>query len=122
VDELLRLLAAGLIGGVLGPVIFDEYQTWRRERSWKKPRKELLTKMLSGDLVYRTLDTLSRTTGTAPEDCRSLLIEIDARGGTMPDGREAWALISRAPLQQEFDAELVQRNLAVVEEEEEEEE
>jgi hypothetical protein len=83
---------------------------------------EELTRMLSGDLVYRTLDALGRTTGTTPEDCRSLLIEIDARGGTMSDGREAWALISRAPLQQEFDEELVQHKLAVVEEEEEEEE
>jgi hypothetical protein len=82
---------------------------------------EELTRMLSGDLAYRTLDALGRTTGTTPEDCRSLLIEIDARGGTM-HGREAWALISRAPLQQEFDEELVQHKLAVVEEEEEEEE
>ncbi len=120
--DILQLLFAGLVGGVVSPILLEAYRRWDRERRWARPRRELLEKMLSGDLIYRSLESLSRTTGTNLEDCRSLLIELGARGGTLHDGREAWALISRAPLQEEFDEELVRRNRLVVEQEEEEEE
>ncbi len=121
-NEILIAIVAGLFGGVVSPILLEAYRRWDRERRWARPRRELLIRMLSGDLVYRSLESLSRTTGTGPEDCRSLLVELGARGGTLHDGREAWALISRAPLQEEFDEETVRRNLLAAEEEEEEEE
>ncbi len=116
-DDILKVILGGVIGGVLSPVLLEEYRTWRRERSWKAPRKALLKRLLEGTLTFRTLDTLSRTIGTTPEDCRSLLVEIGARGALLPDGREAWALISRAPLKDVTDDEVIDRDEEVVEEE-----
>lgn len=112
-----KILLGGIVGAVIGPILLEEYRTWRRERAWKKPRKELLKRLLGGTLKFRTLDTLARTIGTSPEECRSLLIEIDARGAVLADGREAWALISRAPLKDVVDAEVIEADEKVVEEE-----
>jgi hypothetical protein len=46
----------------------------------------------------RSLETLSRVTGTTSDECRRLLIEIEARGVTFADEKEGWALIARKPL------------------------
>ncbi|MEL6511750.1 MAG: hypothetical protein AAFQ32_18255 [Pseudomonadota bacterium] len=101
-DDIIKIVLGGIIGAVLGPILLEEYRNWKRERSWKRPRKILLRTMLEGTLKFRTLQTLSRTIGASDEDCRSLLVEIGARGARMKDGEEAWALISRAPLDDEF--------------------
>ena len=116
-DDILKVILGGVIGGILSPILLEEYRTWRRERSWKTPRKDLLRRLLSGNLTFRTLDTLSRTIGATPDDCRNLLIEIGARGALLPDGREAWALISRAPLRDVSDEAVIDRDEEVVEEE-----
>jgi hypothetical protein len=102
VEDILKIAVGGIIGALLGPILLEEYRNWKQERSWKKPSKELLLKMLQGTLKFRTLETLSRTVGASDEDCRSLLIEIGARGAVLKDGKEAWALISRAPLDDEI--------------------
>jgi hypothetical protein len=49
----------------------------------------------------RYVDTLRVVTGTTPEECRTLLIQVGARGVTLAPkegGTEGWALISRKPL------------------------
>jgi hypothetical protein len=117
VADILQILLGGVIGGVISPVLLEEYRSFRRERNWKRPRKELLHRLLSGNLTFRTLETLSRTVGTTPEDCRSLLVEIGARGALLRDGREAWALISRAPLKDVTDEEVIDNDEEVVAEE-----
>ncbi len=116
--DVVKILLGGLVGAVIGPIILEHYREWRRERVWKRPRKELLLRLLSGELTFRSLDVLSRTTGTTQDECRSLLIEIDARGAKLRDGREAWALISRAPLKDVEDQEIIDANEEVIEEEE----
>jgi hypothetical protein len=67
-----------------------------------EPRKRLLTQLLS-DPAYREgryLDTLCIYTGTSPEECRGLLIEIEARGIRLSKG-EGWVLISNKPFDQQ---------------------
>lgn len=46
----------------------------------------------------RSLETLSKVTGSNPEDCRRLLVELKARGFTMADEREGWTYIKNRPL------------------------
>lgn len=48
----------------------------------------------------RYLDTLCIFTGTSPEECRGLLIEIEARGIRLEKG-EGWVLISKKPFDQQ---------------------
>ena len=47
------------------------------------------------------METLSRVTGTPPDECRRLLIEIEARGVKLEGDVEGWALISRKPLDEQ---------------------
>jgi len=46
----------------------------------------------------RSFETLSRVTGTTPDDCHRLLIELEARGFTVADGRIGWTYIKNRPL------------------------
>ena len=94
---------SALIGSVVGPVLLETYRRWQRERSWAKPRKRLLLRMLE-DKKYRfkSIDRLARTTGCTHDECRGLLIELGARGAKLKSGREGWALISRAPLSEDL--------------------
>ncbi|HAF31060.1 MAG TPA: hypothetical protein DCG75_18645 [Bacteroidales bacterium] len=107
--ELLSALIGGLIGGVLGVVgsILSSYYGPRKFEEWKEkrmidkydnPRKELLQKLLGGDFKIRSIETLSRVTGTTNEECRRLLIEIKARGIKIKGNREGWVLIMNKPL------------------------
>jgi hypothetical protein len=50
----------------------------------------------------RTLDRLMVVTGTTPEECRRLLIQVGARGVILADGEEGWALIARKPLDGDY--------------------
>ena len=90
-NEVAIAIISGLLGGIIGPVVYDEYRQWRRERSWAMPRKKLLKELL-GASDFRSLETLSRVSGTSPDDCRTLLIELNARGSLLEDGREGWTL------------------------------
>jgi hypothetical protein len=100
-----------MIGGILGAVAaaFSSYFGPRKLEEWREarldqrlngPRRRLLKRMLEDQRFQdgRTIETLALVTGTTPKECRRLLIEIDARGVSLKDGREGWALISRKPL------------------------
>lgn len=99
-DNLLFVIVGGIIAGVISPILLSKYSEWDRERKWAAPRKKLLkAKLISakGD-GWVSLERLTILSGTNDEDCRSLLMDINARGGFMKSQKEAWALISRQPL------------------------
>ena len=101
----------GVIGTILssyfGPKKLEEWRTKQLEIKHNSPRKELLLEMLNDNRFPngRRLSTLSRVTGTNYEDCRNLLIELDARGITLKDDFdneiEGWVLIKNRPLNEE---------------------
>lgn len=109
--ELVAGIVGGLIGGVLGVVgtLVSSYYGPRKIEEWRAkqlddkingPRKRLLKSMLE-DAKFndgRSIETLSLTIGSKPEECRTLLIEIGARGVRFGDGREGWALLSKNPI------------------------
>ncbi len=111
--DLWSAVAGGLIGGVLGcaGTLVTSYwgprklQEWREQREEQRiwgPRKRSLRQLLEdGRFEWRRLSTLARTTGTTPDECRRLLVEIGARGSTSQEEEELWALISRQPLDQQ---------------------
>lgn len=110
-------VVGGLIGGVLGVAgtLVTSYYGPRRLEEWRErkkderedgPRRRLLKQMLDDERFPdgRYLDTLGVVSGTSPAECRTLLIQIGARGVTLSprDGStEGWALISRKPLDQQ---------------------
>jgi hypothetical protein len=110
VSELAAAIIGGFIGGALGvlsavvgsywgPRKLEERREARVEELENGPRKELLAKMLRDTrFKARSLVQLSRVSGTTDEQCRRLLIEIGARGVTMRNGDEGWALIELIPL------------------------
>lgn len=104
----------GVIGGILGvvgtlissyygPRKMEEWRENRKEERFYGPRKRLLKKMLEDPRFPdgRTIEILSRVTGTKYEECHGLLIEIGARGVTLKGDKEGWALISRKPIEEE---------------------
>jgi hypothetical protein len=111
-STLVAALIGGLIGGVLGvlgtlvssywgPRQLEEWREREQEERQYGPRKELLKTMLADEKWrMRSMDVLSRVSGTSTEECRRLLIEIGARGVTMEGQEEGWALIERFPLTQ----------------------
>jgi|SRR5579863_3272100 len=109
--ELWTALVGGLVGGILGVVgtLLSAYYGPRKLEEWREqkmeerlngPRKHLLRKLLADGRFTdgRKIETLTLYSGTSPEECRRLLIEIEARGVRFADGSEGWALISRKPL------------------------
>lgn len=110
-SEFISAVVGGLVGGVLGvigtlvssyygPRKFEEWREQRLEERLNGPRKRLLKKLLEDPRFNdgRYLETLSRVTGTSEEECRRLLIEIEARGVKLANGKEGWALITRKPI------------------------
>ena len=85
------------------PRTVEEWREKREEERIYGPRKRLLKKLLEDSKFSdgRKLETLCLVTGTSQEECRSLLIEIGARGVKLSSGIEGWALISRKPLDQQ---------------------
>ncbi|MBU1001412.1 MAG: hypothetical protein KKE73_02700 [Proteobacteria bacterium] len=94
--------ALGFLGLWFGPIGFEKWKDRRQEDKYDRPRKEFLKKLL-GDKrwVGRSLKHLCIATGTTPEECRRLLITIDARGYMMAGDAEGWALISKMPFTDE---------------------
>ena len=118
--ELLSALIGGAIGGVLGVFgsMFSSYYGPKKYQEWKdkqykekhdKPRKELLIQLLNGNKhKIRSIETLSRVSGTSKEECRKLLIEIKARGIKIKGNREGWVLIKNKPLSDIYDDEEIE--------------
>jgi hypothetical protein len=114
-SELLAGLLGGVVGGFVGllgatvtsywgPRMLEQWRASNVEKQQHGPRKELLRKMLSDPrFEIRTIQTLSRVSGTSDEECRRLLIELGARGVLIAGDREGWALIERYPLDREPD-------------------
>ncbi len=99
-SAVLAAICGGLIGGILGPIILEEYRAWKHKKDWKEPRKALLRSMLKDSKYkFKSLERLSRTIGCTEDETRSLLIELGARGAILKKSKkEGWALIERAPL------------------------
>lgn len=98
-NPLLLALVGGILGGIISPLLVEWIRRRHRERNWAAPRKTLLLKMLKNPKwTSRSLRWLTTVSGTTNEECRTLLIELDARGTIMNDKSEGWALISRLPL------------------------
>jgi hypothetical protein len=106
-------LAAGVIGGVTGGALgvlstmVGSYYAPRKLEEWRarhrdEPRKQLLKALLDDPRFPdgRYLGTLRTVTGTSEEECRRLLIEVDARGVILSSDaqKEVWALIKNKPL------------------------
>lgn len=95
----------GLIGTVTGSVvtigstIVLHWLKTRKESSFDKARKGLLTKMVNAE-KWRRLSTLSRVIGADKKTTRRLLIEIGARSSEKQreDSDEVWGLISKHPI------------------------
>ncbi|MFO4664496.1 hypothetical protein V5G98_17765 [Vibrio cholerae] len=89
----------GALIAIIGNVIIFKMQN-QQQKTIDDARKTLLNKMLSDKKFSegRSLETLSKVTGAEPEECRRLLIEIQARGFTLKDGREGWVYIKNRPL------------------------
>jgi hypothetical protein len=87
-------------GAFLGPLLLEEYRAYRGNHRWRNPRKTLLEQKLksASGQGWVSIENLARLIGTSEDECRTLLIEIKARGGTLKSGQEGWALISRRPL------------------------
>lgn len=107
-------IIGGLVGGILGvigtlvssyygPRKFEEWKDKRIENREYGPRKKLLIQMLEDPRFPdgRFIETLCRVTGTTPEECRRLLIEVGARGITLNNDKEGWVLISKKPLDEQ---------------------
>jgi hypothetical protein len=116
--ELFDSLLGGFIGGILGVIgtILSSYYGPRKLEKWRNkqkelkadgPRKKLLLQMLNDEEYKdgRSLTAMSRVIGADYEECRRLLIEIEARGLTIKDKQEknieGWALIKNKPLNEE---------------------
>lgn len=103
-SEVIAALGGAVVGVVgtifssyLGPRQLDEHRE-RKQAERDRPRKELLLKLLEQDHKIRSLESLTRATGTSEEECRRLLVDVGARGMKLKSGKEGWGLISRNPL------------------------
>jgi hypothetical protein len=106
-SELEAGIFGGLVGGSLGLLGNAVTSYWgpRKLEQWRQshrdqPRKELLRRLLEDERYPdgRSLDRLRVVTGTGAEECRRLLIQVNARGVILAGGEEGWALIARKPL------------------------
>jgi hypothetical protein len=110
-SELEAGIFGGLIGGSLGLLGNAVTSYWgpRKLEQWRQshrdePRKQLLRRLLDDERYPdgRSLKRLCVVTGTAAEECRRLLIQVNARGVILAGGEEGWALIARKPLDGAF--------------------
>ena len=89
-----------LLSSYYGPRKLEEWREKRLEERINGPRKRLLKRLLEDPRFAdgRKIETLSRVSGTNADECRRLLVELNARGVLLADGSEGWALISKKPL------------------------
>ena len=97
---LLSGIVGGLVAGSIAPFLLQIMTQWKHERRWAKPRKTLLKAKLDsakGD-GWVSLERLKILSGTSNDECRTLLIGLQARGGILKSEKEGWALIVKQPL------------------------
>jgi hypothetical protein len=92
--------AVSIVAGLLTTYFAPRWLEGRRDKKEDEPRRRLLRDLLEDERWRdgRTLERLAFVTGTSEEKCRQLLVEIKARGVTLADDREGWALIKYKPL------------------------
>ena len=92
-------VVTGVILTTIGNVILYNIQQKSKNKN-DLVRKSLLKKMLDNPKFKegRSIETLSRVTGTSKDECHRLLIELDARGFKMEDGRIGWTYIKNRPI------------------------
>ena len=92
-------VVTGAVIAIIGNIVIFKMQN-RQQKDIDTARKELLHKMLADSRFKdgRSLETLCKVTGSQPDECRRLLIEMKARGFTLADGREGWVYIKNRPL------------------------
>jgi len=95
--------AVSIAAGLLTTYFAPRWLEGRRDKRENAPRRRLLLDLLEDERWRdgRSLERLAFVTGTSEERCRQLLVEIKARGVTLADGREGWALIKYKPLSNE---------------------
>lgn len=93
---------AGAFISIAGNIILFKIQG-SQQASIDAVRKNLLHQMLSNPEFKdgRSIETLSKVTGSTAEECRKLLIDIGGRGFTLKDGREGWTYIINRPLSEQ---------------------
>ena len=94
---------AGAVVGSIATMAGNILMHWLKERTElkkEKPARELLTNMLNhNEHTWRKLETLMHVIGADEEKTKRLLLEVGARASE--DGQDLWALLSRAPLNQD---------------------
>lgn len=102
-SESITIAFIGVAGALIGSIatlagnFILHYLDKRYEKKKEKPARILLTEMLSHEkLLWRKLDTLMHVIGANEETTKRLLLEVGARASE--DGKDLWALKSRAPL------------------------
>ena len=95
---------SGWVSSYIGPRSFEKWKAKQIEEKQDGPRKKLLLEMLEDKNFKdgRKLSTLCMVTGTDKEECRRLLIQLNARGiyfKNLPiSDNEGWVLIKNKPL------------------------
>ena len=101
-------LVAGLVGGIIGGALTSfvgtywgpkAFQLWQEGHA-DEPKRKILRELLDDPKFRdgRYLTTLCFHTGTTPEECKRLLIQIEARGIMLEKG-EGWVLIKNRPFE-----------------------
>ena len=96
VDQGAATLVAAVIAAVASTVtsivaLVPKYLEWARLRVLRAK----LIGLLSGDESVRSLEWLGRRLGMSPNEVAAMLVDIDAHGVRMADGKEGAALNSR---------------------------
>lgn len=89
-------IGVAAISGILGPLVVDWFKGRRSARLDHGGKDMLKGMLLDEKFKVRSLETLTRATGTSDEECRRLLREIGARGVTLKSGREGWKLLDQS--------------------------
>ena len=92
------MIVAGVFGGTffgsfLGPILLDEFRSFRRRVVWVNPRLKLIRELFDEvEAPVVSLSDVAIRCGCTLEEARDLLVEAGGRGTTMSNGQEGWCL------------------------------